>query len=574
VGKTESLLQLFKVTVGDWYNEKGVRDGLIKAREIYGAGGYMEFTGYPDYKYRDQQPGQVPPALALVPEPVDPFVDVTMRVQEGKQFFVNKITFVGNTTTRDNVIRREMQVQEGGVLNMEYLKFSVRRINQLAYFKPLEEQKVPDWVKKIDGKDNAVDLVIQVEEQNRNQITFGAGISQFEGFFGQLSFQTSNFLGRGESLTVSAQAGSRAQQYQLGFTEPFLFDRNMTGGVDVYRRTIQYISQFTQVATGATLTFGVPVAAFSRMFFNYQYEQVRVQDLNEAFFDSTCLYLERGCSEVSLNNLSSSQLLLIQRNPFLYDSLLIGQSGKRTVSKVTPSFVHNTVDNPIFPNTGKRFTLSLDVAGLGGNTKYYKPRAEGIWFMRHLVRTSLGVRGRVEYISPIAGSSLPIFEKLYMGGEFDVRGYDIRTIGPSDPRNPGLVLGGNKSLLFNAEYLISIAGPVRLILFYDAGQVRYIGDPFSWKETLMGIDRPLRLTDPFATVALVDPSAPLLPLKVLGTTSAFKTSTGAEVRFFMPVLNVPFRLIFAANPQRGGVLDNSLRPAKDFTFKFAVGSTF
>ena len=579
VVKSFGLRPFFRVQKGDIYNEDLIRKGLEKAREIYGSIGYWEFTGYPDQKPKDSgvgnEPGQVPAVLAAALPSGEPTVDVTMRMQEGKQYFVNSITFVGNTTTRDNVIRREMQLAEGGVFNTESLKYSVRRLNQLGYFKQLEEQKAVE-TKKTPGKDNTVDLTLKLEEQNRNQITFGAGVSQFEGFFGQLSFQTSNFLGRGESLTVSAQAGSRAQNYQLGFTEPFLFDRNMTGGVDVYKRTLQYVSQFTQASTGGNLTFGLPVAAFSRMFFNYSFEQVQVQDLNEAFFDSSCLLLERGCSEVSLANLSSSQTLLIQRNPYLYDSLLIGQNGKRTVSKVTPSFVHNTVDNPIFPNRGKRFTMSLDMAGLGGNTKYLRPRMEAVWFKPHLKKTSFGVRGQVEYIRPFAGSTLPIFEKLYLGGEYTIRGYDIRTIGPRDPQNNGLVLGGNKSLLFNAEYLISIAGPVRLILFYDAGQIRDVGESFAMKEDLTKTVYPSTplLIDPFAQARLVDPTAPGAQVVSIGQTSAFKTSTGAEIRFFMPVLNVPFRLIFAANPQRGNLLSNRLLPAKNFTFRFAVGSTF
>ena len=152
---------------------------------------------------------------------------------------------------------------------------------------------------------------------------------------------------------------------------------------------------------------------------------------------------------------------------------------------------------------------------------------------------------------------------LYAGGEYSVRGFDLRTIGPrattivpptyngmtflpglmagqvdltSFPADSGIVTGGNKLLLFNAEYLISIAGPVRLVLFYDAGQVRDFGEKLAMNQ--------------------------------------FKTSTGAEVRFFMPVLNVPFRLIFAYNPQRKGILDNSLQPQSAFAFKFAVGSTF
>ncbi|MGE0392793.1 MAG: outer membrane protein assembly factor [Vicinamibacterales bacterium] len=575
--KSEGLRPLFRLQQGEYYNEEAVRKGLEKAREIYGSVGYWEFTGYPDTTPRDtgigDLPGQVPPILSAIPPTTNPIVDVTMRLQEGKQYFVNKITFTGNTTTRDNVIRREIQLGEGGVFNTESLKYSVRRLNQLGYFKQLDEQKAID-VQKTPGKDNAVDLTLKLEEQNRNQISFGAGMSQFEGFFGQLSFQTANFLGRGESLTVSMTAGSRSRNYQLAFTEPFLFDRNLTVGFDIFSRTLQYISQFTQASTGGNTSIGFPVGAFSRTFVAYSYEQVKVQDLNEAFFDSSCLLLSRGCSEVNLSNLTSAQALLLQRNPFLYDSLLVGQSGKRTVSKITPSFVHNTIDNPIFPNRGKRLTLSLDMAGVGGNTKYLKPTIEGVFFRQHTGRTSYGGRAQFQYIRPY--SPLPIFERIVLGGDYTIRGFDLRTIGPTAPNNPNLILGGNKSIVLNAEYLINIAGPVRLVLFYDTGQVRDIGQSFSMKEDLTELrypDQPL-LFDPFASSGLVDPNAPGPTTVVLGRTSAWKTSTGAEIRFFMPVLNVPFRLIFAANPQRAGVLSNSLRPAKDFVFRFSVGSTF
>ena len=140
---------------------------------------------------------------------------------------------------------------------------------------------------------------------------------------------------------------------------------------------------------------------------------------------------------------------------------------------------------------------------------------------------------------------------------YSVRGFDLRTIGPRDPIT-GLPLGGNKSILFNIEELINIAGPVRLVLFYDAGQVQagpeVIGPaPFTPDGRFFG--------------AVVRPGENF-------TFEDFKTSTGAEIRFFMPVLNVPFRLIFAYNPRREGVLDNQLQPQKAFQFRFAVGSTF
>ena len=541
VVKAEALQPIFKLQTGDYYSEKKVRKGLEKARELYGTGGYFEFTGFPDLKPLDMvdpsNPDQFLPEGAEPNGP--PVVNVTMRMQEGEQYFINRIAFKGNSTTRDNVIRRELNLVEGGVFNTESLKNSVRRLNQLGYFKQLEEGQEGIDVKKTPGEKNKVDVTLALQEQNRNQLTFGAGVSQFEGFFGQLAFATSNFLGRGETLSLSLAAGSRTQFYQLAFTEPYLFDRPITAGLDISRRAIQYIGAFTQETTGMNTVWGFPLSRnFTRAYMQYSLERTTIRDLNE--------------------NFTSPEV--IGRNPFLADSLLLQcvdslptednpaggrvctPSGARTISKLVPSLVHNTVDNPIFPNTGRRLTASMDFAGIGGNTKFLKPRVEYVQFLQHTRRTSVGFRVEGEYIRPWGDTlPLPLFERLVQGGEYSVRGFDVRSIGPRDigtPQAPGsgIVLGGNKSLLFNAEYLISIAGPVRLVLFYDAGQVRDIGQNFAWSE--------------------------------------FKTSTGAEVRFFMPVLNVPFRLIFAANPQREGTLRNDYSPTRNFQFRFAVGSTF
>jgi outer membrane protein insertion porin family len=561
--KGENLRPLFKLDEGDYYNEEKVRKGLDKARELYGAGGYYEFTAYPDLSPRDMpaaaanDPTGPPPPAEPAKASGPPIVDVTMRVQEGKQYFVNRITFLGNTTTRDNVIRREMRLVEAGVFNTEALKYSVRRLNQLGYFKALEGPEAIS-VEKTPGTDNKVDVQLTLEEQNRNQLTFGAGVSQFEGFFGQLSFQTSNFLGRGETFTISAQQGSRAKNYQVAFSEPFLFDRPMTVGIDLFNREFEYIGLYTQASAGGNVVYGFQVQDFARMFINYSFEQIKVKDLNPAFLNP----------------------LVLAGNPLLQESLLLGAGGKRTVSKIGPTYVYNTINDPIFPSTGKRLTLSFDLAGLGGNTKFYNPRAEWIGYFEHTRRTSFGFRVQSEYIASYGNTvALPIFEKLFMGGEYSIRGFDLRTVGPRDPFS-GVVVGGNKSLLFNAEYLINIAGPVRLVLFADAGQVRDVGEKFAWKESVYETRFPtpdsFTLTPPFTGMNLTDPSLPeIRPERVkIGDFSAFKSSIGAEIRFFMPVLNVPFRLIFAMNPSRGGVLDNQLLPERRFKFRFAVGSTF
>jgi outer membrane protein insertion porin family len=191
VVKAEALRPLFKIKEGEIYSEKDIRKGLDKAREVYGTGGYYEFTAYPDLQPRDMPPmgqgstsnangagsgegnsgaeGQAATTASNSAADGPPIVDVTMRVNEGKQYFVNRITFVGNTTTRDPVIRREMRLLEGGVFNTEALKFSIKRLNQLGYFKALEGDAIQ--VEKTPDVDNKVDVQLKFEEQNRNQLT-------------------------------------------------------------------------------------------------------------------------------------------------------------------------------------------------------------------------------------------------------------------------------------------------------------------------------------------------------------------------------------------------------------------
>jgi outer membrane protein insertion porin family len=566
--RTEFLRDLFDVEEGDVYNREAFVKGYQSAREVYGAFGHMDFTMTPTMLFPGRDPDTDEP---LGPEPVPPVVNVVLNMDEGTPYYVNRIMLRGNTTTHDIVVRRDLRLYEGALFNTEALKDSLRRINQLGYFKPIEEEGTTEavQVEKLPGDEGKVNITLNVEEQNRNQLAFGAGVSQFEGFFGQVSFQTSNFLGRGETLALSAQKGVQASNYQASFSEPYIFDRPISIGTDVYKREYIFPLAYTQASTGSNVTLGVPVFNYTRAFFNYSYEQVSVKDINPA--------------------LSSNRVL--QGNPFLADALLLNQSGRRRVSRLTPTLVYNTVNAPIFATRGTRYSASFGVAGsaLGGNTDYWSTSVEGIWYVPISTRTTLGLRAQTQYIRPYGRTStLPIFEKYFMGGEYSVRGFDIRSIGPRD-FNSGIVTGGNKTLLFNAEYSVNVGGPVRLIAFYDAGQVQDIGDRFKWWEPIEDVKASATIAPYFntagSTLGLVNvlgflPVFPVVtaPLEisrdVIGRASAFKTSTGLEVRFFMPILNIPFRLIAAYNPQRFGILDNTLRPQRKFTFRFAVGTTF
>lgn len=561
------LSELFRdLEPGEYYSEGDIRDAFEAAREVYGALGYYEMTLFPDLQPRNRPvaemagDGETPADADADAEGAangngnggshangngdgqangngdgaheaperpthlsgNPIVDVTIRIQEGEQYFVNSITIAGNHTTHDNVIRRELQLVERGVFNTAGLKHSVRRLNQLGFFEPLDEEQAIG-IEKTEGVENEVDLTLDLTETNLNQLTFGAGVSQYDGFFGQVSFQTSNFLGRGETLGVGVQSGSRVRDINLSFTEPYLFDRNMSGSIGLFSRRIEWIGAYTEESTGGTMTVGVPLALYTRLFMSYSYEATSVGDVNP-YFRQDDSYLNY--------------------NPFFQDLLLLGSDGRRTVSKVTPMISMNTVDHPIFPRRGTRYQAGVDLAGLGGNSRFWKPVLEGIWYLPQSERITVGLRAQYQYLAAGDPDQIPIFERLWLGGEYSIRGYDIRRIGPTlgeiDSTVEGYqaryVIGGNKSLLFNAEYQFSIADPVRIVAFYDAGQVRDFGDSFAM--------------------------------------DAFRTSTGVELRFFIPMLNVPFRLIYAWNPQYESVYNDRYRQQEETVFRFAVGTTF
>jgi outer membrane protein insertion porin family len=551
--KAEAIRPMFKVKEGEFYSRKKLMKGLEEVRKVYGMFGYFEASPIPEFCFRgiDCETGK-----PIGTEKPPNIVDIKMQMNEGKQFFVHRITFLGNTTTRDNVIRREMRVWEGHVFNSEALKDSVKRLNQLGYFKPLESAEAIQ-VEPTAGTDNQVDVRLKFEEQNRNQLAFGAGVSQFDGFFGQLSFQTSNFLGRGETVGVSLQKGGRAKNYQISFSEPYLFDRPITAGIDIYSRQYIFPLNYTQDETGGNTVVGMPIKnGYSRAFLGYSYARIKVHDINPAYLDPNVL----------------------AASPYLAAQLLINEGGHRSVSKVSPSYVYNTVNQPIFPSAGKRFTMGFDIAGVGGDTSYWSTNVEGIWYIPITPRRmSAGLRAQVQYAKPYGNTQyLPIFEKFFQGGEYSIRGFDIRSVGPRDASGT-VVVGGNKSLLFNAEYYINVVGPVRFLFFYDAGQVRDIGEKLQWREPVITVINPPSplITDPFNFSSFVDPNAPKPQIVTTGNRSAFRTSTGVELRFFMPVLNVPFRLIGAYNPQRFGVFSNNTGLlTKKFTFRFAVGTTF
>jgi outer membrane protein insertion porin family len=497
----DAVRQLFGVKAGDAYSIAAIRKGLDRLREVYGALGYWQWSPDIDQEPRDTEAGE--PLAA-------PVMDVTLGIDEGPRYFVNRINFTGNTKTRDAVMRREMLIGEGGVFSAEALAMSLRRMNQLGFLKPIERDSENVVVTPASGFDDRVDVTVKVEEENKNQMAFGAGVSQQSGFFGQLSFQTSNFIGRGETVSVSAQRGSLQSSYDLSLSSPYLLGRPITGGVQLFSRKTDYflssgVLGYSEVRAGVSLTAGFFVAPFTRLFLTATREQVET---------------------AVLDSLKEADASVLAGTPLFNTSL---DEGKHQESRVSPSLVYNTVDNPSRPRNGLRLTGSADVAlpVLGGAVEYLRPEVEAVVYRPVTARTALGVRAQMGWLfSRESASELPYYRRYFLGGEYELRGTELRSVGPLD--DAGRAMGGTRSVLFNVEYYLDL-GPVRTLAFHDAGQA-------------------------FAE------SQPL-------TLRRLRTSSGVEARFTMPMLNIPIRVIYAWNFYR-----DSFQPGR--TLKFGVGTTF
>ena len=504
--KEEWARTLFHLQPGEVYNDSKIKKGYEKLREVYGSQGYFQWTG--STKRRPNIEKKV--------------VDVTLLMDEDKRYYVGHINFTGNESTRDKVIRREVYLNEADVFNTELLKLSIKRINQLGYFKPMEG--APDLHPSEKG-DDKLDVTFKVQEQNRNQFTFGGGVSGLEGAFLNASFQTANFLGLGETFSVSAQTGKRTKNYQIAITEPYFLDRPITAGIDLFKRKITYLSYvnfigYTQADTGISLTTGFPASRFSRVFASYSYQFITLSQLDQDAFND----LTNGISNPITGGGGVTTVPVLDPSYF-------GGFGERQESRLTPSWLRNTIDNPYTPRNGTRVTASFSFVGgpLGGTVNYYRPSLENVLYVPTGKKTALGLRLDGGYITPFGDTKLlPYYLRYFLGGENQIRGYNLRTVGPLGPAG-NVAIGGNKYALFNAEYYYDVFGPVRLLLFFDAGQAFAEGQSINPKE--------------------------------------FRTSTGVELRFLMPVLNVPFRLIYAWNPNR-----DPFQPRT--AFKFAVGTTF
>ncbi len=527
--KCEFLRGLFGLNKGDTANFTRIQDTLEGIKKLYEDLGYINWSYIPEQRL----------------DTVNRAFNLKFDFDTGKRFRVNRIDFTGNTKTRDKVIRRELLIEEGRFFSSTRMEQSILRLNQLGFFDVIEDD---DYEVFPDEKTGSVDISIDLQEKSHQSIGFTGGVSGISGSFIGINYSTNNFMGRGETLEFNFTGGTRTTSYVFSFTEPYLLDSPWSMGVSVYNRRYRYdtystygltdlstgdpLELFTQRTKGITLSFNRRLgrslwSAGAR----YSFQQIQITGIAEGF-----------------ETYALGQFVGLANDPEdALDGILR--------SEVTPLLNYNSTNAYFNPTRGTSLYLSVGVSGgiLGGDFSMIRPTVEYRHFFpdRWLSggRNVFGFHFTGQFLQAYGSSSIPFYERFFIGGENTVRGFDIRSISPLaivstplydqygnpviDPQTgltksiPNLLpVGGDTMGVFNFEYRMPIVGPLSVAAFYDMGISRV-----TWEDSLG--------TFGSSTVEIIG-----------SVNNAIRSSTGAEVQFVLPVVNAPFRLIFAFNPQR------------------------
>lgn len=492
----QKLLPTMELKKGAIFNRSLLKKGMDEIQKMYGDQGYI-YTGVGPVFDADEK---------------KKVINLRMEVDENERFYVNRIEFTGNDFTRDKVIRRELQLQEGDLLRVNRFRDSLDRIYRLGFFDDIKPNITP-----VPDSKNTADISINVKENKRNEIQVGGGYSQIDGFFGNLVFTTKNLFGSGKVLSVNLQGGTVSSNYNVSILEPYFMDRPVSLGFSVFKSRYDYTT-YLQENLGGSLTFGFPVVEEFRGILTYVYQIVN-------------LTYARGINPGTVTNPLFPGFSLLQND--------------RAESRLVPQLVRSTINNPIDPTRGSRAVFSVVYSGglMGGDIDYYKPSfaftqyLPGLAKKQHIAYNVEGGWGSGFGNGPLQGL-LPYYERYFLGGENSIRGYDYRIVAPIgiDPlTKTAFLAGGNKYFQLNAEYVFNLVGPLKLAGFLDYGNAFISGIDFK----------------------------------------NMRGSTGAELRFLVPLLSAPFRFIYAINFNRGDLmtLPENSRP-KRTVFRFSVGTTF
>jgi outer membrane protein insertion porin family len=415
------LLPKLKLRKNDIYRVSAIRDDIAFISEFMGNKGYAYSNTEPIFDV-DEKNHQV---------------KIIYHVTKGKLVYINRIIIEGNTKTRDNVIRRELNIIEGDLYNASKMKQSRNKLNRLGYFEDLNfiPQRI-DYEKPEKEDEDLTDILIRLKERPTGFLTFGVGYSSVDQFMGSLQISQNNILGKGQKLTGRLQISNKSQEYDISFLEPWLFDKPIAGGIDVFNVKRKY-TDYTKESTGFGLRSGYRISDDWSITGGYRFENAKVTDVKN----------------------TASQIIK-------------DQIGKRITSAIYGNLIRDTRNDAFYPTEGSNFTFYLEFAGglLGGDNEYFKSVVDYAKYFLLPWQHTISVHGQYGVITSYGGKKIPIYERFFLGGMYTLRGFESRSIGPKDPLT-GDVLGGDRELFGNIEYifpLIKEAG-VRGVFFFDAG---------------------------------------------------------------------------------------------------------
>jgi outer membrane protein insertion porin family len=498
--KPEAFTGNFPIKKGDVIRRKPIQDRLDALDELYRARGYIYSYINPEYVERENN-----------------VTDVHIQVFEGEQFRLGRLEFQGNTTTKDKVLRREIFLEEGEIMNMDTFKQSVYKLGQLGYFKVNDN---PDF--KVNQEKKVVDVTVKGTEEGKNDVQFGGGYSEGTGFFVQTQFSTRNFLGEGENLGLSFQRGNRQNFYTLSYADPWFMDTPNSLGISLFNRNTNYPLSigYQEQSKGGSIAYGYRLHRFDSLSLVYGLEHVKTHEESNVLPDVN--------GNVPISDISD----------LVYTSSSIG-----------PSYAYDSRDNPFDTTRGARVSMGMSFSGgpLGGTIHAIRPTLGVTKYFKLSRKSSFSVNVDLGYLRPLdygKGCALtyddyvdqnsklcvPKGQRFFVGGEYSVRGFEYGTLGPTESfEGVSQIAGGYKQVFFNTEYVIKVNDPLRVVFFGDGGWA------YGYKDKL-------------------DPHK-------------IRYSTGAELRIFLPVFQFPIRFIYAINP--------APRPGDQFkTFNFTIGNTY
>src|SRR5690242_1058940 len=433
---------------GDIADGEKVSKGLFEnLKKFYGQQGFIEYTAEPVPTFKDNPQN-----------PNEGIVDFTITIEEGKQFTLRRLEFVGNTFTRDNVLRREVLINEGDIYNDAYWEYSVVKLNQLGYFNPIDKDKDVD--RRTNDEEATVDLSLKVSERGRQQISFNGGISGIGGSFFGLEYSTNNLLGRGEVLSFNLAAGNRQRSFQFSFTEPYIKDRPISAGFSLSAFSQKFFGEGTFLSQNTSAQSDLLNSLFSLN--NVDERNLFTRDsYGGSIFASAPLsefYRKRRFTQFSRIGASYQLSLSSVKDPAVNSNgnaqtfiPIIYKQPNILTSRGTLTFSYDTRNGSVDPTQGREISAALAVAGLGGDVRTYQPTLSYTQFrpMRRKksqhpevfgFRIIAGTVGSFATTSKVRDAQslafvdgVPIFERFFLGDEFTIRGYNVRSISPIAP---------------------------------------------------------------------------------------------------------------------------------------------